>query len=335
MSSPTALIDLPLYDMYWADQGSNLLTNGDFEGAAGPPPTGWTEGSCTATRQAGTRTNGTGSYVGQAAYLATATGGMSQNILTSGRRYRFSMWGYSDGTAVPGIYHSGTGWPWYGVASAGWQYSGELILNAAATDFRLWSAAQAPGTKVQFDDAVVYEQFMYTANRGVLGGKVQVGDGRTAASFPTMLNPTKTPRKGMSFDGGDYLIYPNVLANGTYTACFLAMRTTPGAFTGYLIDARAGGGTGYMYWDGAALASSSGTLYVNDTATTAMSYGQLSFVACSGITLNATTNIVFAAHNTLVGPWYGNIFGVQLYPGTLTPRQLSDVRQRMLSEVFK
>lgn len=131
------------------------LVNGDFEGAAGPPPNGWTQDRSVATRVSGTRTGGTGSYVANVAYDgANATGGMSQNVLTIGHVYRVIGWARGDGTATPGIYSGGTGWVWYGTSSASWQ-SFDATFQAGSADLRVWSALQSAGTYVQFDDITI------------------------------------------------------------------------------------------------------------------------------------------------------------------------------------
>lgn len=333
------LIELPLVSQYWDDQGSNLFANGDFEGGAGPPPASWSQFNCLFTRQSGSR-GISGSYVGRVGYDGVnAIGFGYQGACVAGRRYHGTSWMKTDGVAIPRLSNGAGVDYWIGAASVAWQGADVIIPSAAVANLGILSANLAAGRYVDADDMTLYEQFMYTRNRGLLGqtpatSRVQVGDGRTAATFPTMLNLTQTPRKGMAFNGSQYAQWMNPLASGTYTFCALVMRTTPGAFTGYLIDARGGGGTGYVYWDGAALASSSGTIYVNDTATTALPYGQLCFVACAGIAMTAPVNVVFAAHNTYVGPWYGNIFGAGLYPGTASARQLRDIRQRMLAEVW-
>lgn len=44
-----------------------------------------------------------------------------------------------------------------------------------------------------------------TENKGSAAPTVQLGDGATAGTFPTQLGPSVNVRKGMSFDGGDWM----------------------------------------------------------------------------------------------------------------------------------
>lgn len=190
-------------------------------------------------------------------------------------------------------------------------------------------------------DIPLYSQFAHpvsglrvTANRGLLGGYVQCGDGATAGTFPTMLPLTVACRKGMSFDGGDYLVYANALASNTYTVCMLVQRTSS-AGSKYLCDGRAGGGTGYLWIDaGSVLAASSGTTYVDDAASTSLPVGPLCFVACSGLSIAAPSGLYLASNFVAASNLVGNMYGVTLWSGSRTPRELSDIRQRMLAETF-
>lgn len=326
------LLDIPLYSQFWADQGANLLANGDFEGAAGPPPAGWLASQCVATRQTGARTGSTGLYVGREAYDGVnAVGLMYQaGIFTAGRRYHNVVW--ANGFAGAQLWSGDNGGQgWTGLGTGAWKV-GDVTFVAAGAQFRLQCSNFGPGLSVDWDDVDVREQFLYTENRGSLKGKVQLGDGRTAASFPLMLPLTQACRKGMLFDGGDYMQWMSPVTSSTFTPCFLVSRAAAGA--AYLLDAGAGGGAGSLQWSGAAMSASTGTVYVDDTATTALGLAPLCFVAVSGITISAPTKIVVGASNASASPWTGNLFGFRLFPGTLTPRQLSDIRQRMLAEVF-
>jgi len=192
---------------------------------------------------------------------------------------------------------------------------------------------------VWVDNLSVQEQFLYTRNRGLLAqtpqtSRVQLGDGRTAASFPTMLPLTVACRKGMAFNGSQYAEIPTPIPNGTYTLCFLITRESTAGQV--LLDCRQSAGTGFFYFDLGTgnLSGSSGTTYVDDVATRVNPCGPLIFAACAGITLRAPGATTLFTRHTYASNWVGKAFGFQMFPGTLTPRQLSDIRQRMLAEVF-
>ncbi len=329
------LLDLNFSSQYWEDQGANLLANPDFEGAAGPPPASWSVFHITGTRENGTRTGGAGSYIGRGAYDgANAIGFMYQGACTATRRYHSLGWMNSDGVAVP-TWGDGAGATfWTGLASSTWQQFDETHI-AAVANIGMVSANLAAGRYINADDLFLYEQFLYTRAQGVLcqtpaTSRVQLGDGRTAATFPTQL-----PNRGMSFDGtSDYCAGPSV-PNGVYTIVALVSRES--AAGQVLLDCRQSGGTGFFYYDlgSGNLSGSSGTTYVDGVATMATNYGQLHCVACAGITLNAPGITTLFTRYTYASYWVGKCYGFRLFPGTLTPRQLRDQRQRMLARVHQ
>ena len=338
------LLDLNLTDMWWADNNVELLTNGNFEGAAGPPPAGWSLFHSVMTREAGTRTGGSGSYVGRVAYDGVNAAGIGyEAACTVGRRYHALTWMKSDGVGIPTLADGVGGTYWTGLASVTWQ-GADTILTASSANMCLMCNNLAAGRYIDADDLSLQEQFMYTRNRGLLGQtpatqRVQVGDGRTAASFPTMLNLTQSPRKGMSFDGANqYLQYNTPIPSGTYTFCMLAQRGNVGASSRLILDCRASGGSGDIYLSAGlsqVIADGGGTVYMDNVAAPDMSLGRLYFVAVAGITLSAPGVTYFFRHNAAAANiWLGNVFGLRLDAGTLTPRQLSDVRQRMLAEIY-
>ena len=168
---------------------------------------------------------------------------------------------------------------------------------------------------------------MVTQNEGTAGGTVQCGDGTTAATFPTQLGLVNGVGHGVALNGSMYLQYLATLANATYTFQALVSRTTTG--TGYLADARAGGGTGWLLDTGGTLTSSSGTLYVDAAASTALALGVLSLVTVAGITLNAASKLVIAADNALGNKWAGKMFNARLFSGTLSPAQIATETSRL------
>ena len=165
-----------------------------------------------------------------------------------------------------------------------------------------------------------------TKDVAVHGVDALVGDGSTAATFPTQLMP-----RGESLDGGDYLQVVRTLASSTYTVMLYASNLSA-AISEYLFDARAGGGTGYCYLDAASrtLNVSSGTVYVNGIATTTLPRGQHCLVVVVGISLSAPTKLVVGAHNTLVAGqmFAGKLWHMSLFSGSLTLTQVRDLWDR-------
>jgi len=130
------------------------LVNGNFEGAAGPPPAGWTELSIAATRVAGARTGGIGSYVAQIGYNGSSAGYLYQySPLSNGNTYRVTGWARSvDGIAVPGVSDSSAaGLRWTGTNSTTWQYF-DYTGVSQSTGFMMAASSLGVGGAVQFDD---------------------------------------------------------------------------------------------------------------------------------------------------------------------------------------
>jgi len=195
-----ALVHLPLRSWYYKENGTQLLTNGDFEGAAGPPPAGWGVLRGTNTREAGTRTGGSGSYVGQVAYDGVnANGQLNQNILTIGKRYKVTGWYRASDTGVVVSITEGTGVGFSGAGTVAWS-SVNFEMVAAGTYLTLYVSSLSAGKWAQFDDISVQLMEARTDNIGSLGGSLLVGDGSTVATIPTQLSP-----QGITVNGSQYL----------------------------------------------------------------------------------------------------------------------------------
>ena len=326
---PNALLDLPLYDMYWNDNGTELLVDGSMEAAG---VAAWIASHVTPTKD--TTTPHAGAQCLKLSYLDAVNGYVAQTPMTIGRTYHATGFGAGDGTSFPRVLDFGGPRLWDGTTSTDWQPF-DIRYVTANVAIGYYGITLSAGHYARFDDLSLQEQFMYTANRGVLGGKVQVGDGRTVGTFPTMLNTTKTPRKGVNNIAFTYLTRTTPLTSGVYTVVALVQKMAA-INQRYLLDCRDSGGTGWIATDaGGVLISSSGTIYVNDVPSATLNFGELSCVAVTGITLNCPGSTAILNAGAGVSSWQGNCFGFMIFPGTLTPRQLSDVRQRMLSEVFK
>lgn len=187
-----SLIDLPLLSWYREEDASrSLLVNGDFEGGAGPPPAGWTQFQCSATRESGHRTGGSGSYVGRVSWDgANASGLIYQGAaLVIGCPYHMTGWAQGINTAIPEMGDNGAGFWWTGVAGA-WQ-SFDVTGTALSAQFRVQCANLAATRYIEADDLQVNPFIARTTNAGLLGGNLQLGDGVTPASFPTFLGNGK------------------------------------------------------------------------------------------------------------------------------------------------
>jgi hypothetical protein len=115
LSTKGPVVWLPLQDKIHRLSGIELLSNNGFECASAPPPSGWTQYQSVVTRQSGTRTGGSGLYIGRIAYDGSHAIGLAyQNIVTASHIYIISGWARGDGTAIPRFYITGGGADWVG-----------------------------------------------------------------------------------------------------------------------------------------------------------------------------------------------------------------------------
>jgi hypothetical protein len=333
------IIDLKMQGWtYVEDASRSPLFNGSFEGAVGPA--GWSAFNAAISREAGTRTGGSGSYVGRNAYNgAAAIGLMYQSVCVVGVPYRSAGWMRTDpgGIAIHRLASGGGVTYWAGSASAAWE-SYDVNFTAAAVNFCVQCDNLAAGRYVEADDLILNPYIARTNNSGSLGGRLDLGDGLTAASSPSQLGRLQCVNGGMGFNGSQYLQWLSPITSGTFTYCALVQRTEPAAAAHYILDARAGGGTGYVLDNGGGvIATSSGTVAVNDaygaSGALTLPYGQFAFIAAVGITIASPSSLVLMARNDRTIGWLGNVFGQVLYPGTLTPTQLRDVKERLMARV--
>ena len=175
---------------------------------------------------------------------------------------------------------------------------------------------------------------MVTRNQGSLSGSVQLGDGVTVGSFPTRV---RSYQRGFGFNGNQYLELKTPIPNATYTAMALLSRQS-NVGSQVIIDCRQSGGANVWYWDqpSNSLSSAGGTVYVNgepNALANNMPYGQVVVAAAAGIVLSAPGSTVIGMRYTYTLPWIGNIHGFRLYSGTLTPTQIRDQGQYMMSRL--
>lgn len=309
------------------DPSRSTLVNGNFEGAAGPA--GWAAITSAMSRQPGARTGGSGSYVARVGWDgAAAHGYMYQFFAVPNVPYHLLGWYHGVNGGVPRVGGDGSLNAAVGTANP-WQ-SFDVIATTSTAAFYLHCANLANTVYVEFDDFQAIPFINRTPNVGSLGGRLDMGNG---INPPTLPSRTPNTTAGFSFNGSQYLQWMSPVTTNVFSYCALVMRT--GAATAYLLDARAGGGAGRVYWDGANLQTDSGTLYVDDAAGNVLPYGQVKLVTCAGMTLSAPSKVVLQATNALATPWTGNVLGQVLVPGTLTPMQLRDVKNRLMARCWK
>ncbi len=320
----SSLIWLPLRSMFWANNGIELVANNTFSAVnwAGAGyawnAVGWTKTSPdTAANHVEPGPSGSGiRIVSDGAYV-----GVSQVTTVINRRYHFIQDTLS--VASGSLRLVGGPTAMLMVISAPGRSEQTFIADGTTLSVLRNVACDAVLTSVS-----IQEQFMYTANAGGLHGKVQCGDGRTAVTFPTKLPGSR----GFSFDGGDFFQWMQPVANGTYSVSML-VQWFGGAC--YFVDARAGGGSGYLYVNagGVFTVSGGGVVYVNGEPAASIPYGQPVSITLAGNTFSAPTKLVIGAANTLGSALVGNMLGFGLFPGSLTQTESRDIEYRMRKEV--
>ena len=253
MSGP--IIDLPLLDQYEEED-----TSQDLLAAAG------TDG--TFTTNTGWNTPAPWSIGGG---VASTVNGAANNLYTSTHPLTINMpvWiqydvvGISSGSYT--AYAGGTG------AGTARTTSGTYKQRIKTSGDDRFYVVNALNTVGSIDNVIIHPALTYTRNVGSLQGRVQLGDGFTAATIPTMIGGGVRGINNGAVSG-KWLQWMSPLAAGTYS--FVATIRMPWtALAGFLFDARAGGGTGYLWTTGAALQSGDGTIYVDGVPSTALPTG--------------------------------------------------------------
>ena len=126
------------------------LVDGDFEGSI----SAWSAVSCSESKVSGTRTGGSGSYVGQINYNGSGSGTLVQTILTVGQTYHVTGWARGDGTSIPDI-EDISSILWTGTSSATWQYFDVTFYETGGAGFYLYGRTLSAGHFVQFDDITI------------------------------------------------------------------------------------------------------------------------------------------------------------------------------------
>ncbi len=124
---------------------------------------GWGAATATLTKEAGTRTDGSGAQFLRVAYDADPNPTAYQTVLTPGNTYRAKGWARGDGgSGVPYVYLGG-GAVWSGTTSTVWQYF-DVTAIAAATQLIVRSAGSS--NHADFDDLSITDVTEDTAEWG-------------------------------------------------------------------------------------------------------------------------------------------------------------------------
>ena len=137
------------------------------------------------------------------------------------------------------------------------------------------------------------------------------------------------------FDGAnDYIDIPAVIANGSYSVSFWGFKNTDKIADQYVLDARAGGGAGYIFFDDSNndnnLQASSGTIYTNGTATNPEIPEKVwQHYVVTGITLEVASNIYIGRYNASVASIFdGQISGMKIWNRILTANEAEQLFSR-------
>jgi len=195
MSRP--LIYLPLRSIYLEEDATrDPVVDGNMEA---PTAAAYTAAAVTLSKIAGSRPGGSGTQV----LHAVSTGGATdayQNGLTIGGTYRIVVWQKTDGTFAPRIYGGGAV-RWTGLVNNAWQQGDTGLFVATDAEIGLYQGVLGAGQSWDADDLQAIPSLCLTRNIGSVSTNVQCGDGLTPATFPTMLTPSISLRRGVALNG--------------------------------------------------------------------------------------------------------------------------------------
>lgn len=344
-----AVLHLPM-DMARHDpsntDGPELMVDGDCEAATAVAYT--SHNLATLSKQAGTRTGGSGSLVLRVAYGGSAyTPAAKQSVLSIGTEYKVTGWARGNGSIGGAIYCNGslTGF----AASTSWQYF-ESTFTAGAADIRFYATGVGAGDYVEFDDISVKATAPRTRDISGNNNHAVFGDGSTPTTYPT-----KRATVGYGFDGGDLLTTPVVPGEaGSIWISFIAS-VAPKSIMG----SAAGGAAPrcYLYINASGIITG-GLATHNFTTivgTSQVATGLLSTVCltwdgsfvglyCNGVReyYAAQVGAMAGAEALLVGDianfsneMIGSIFGAGSHPFALTPTDVWDLHIHMMNQIPK
>lgn len=339
-----AAVFLPMDGSFRQDVGPNLVTDGDMESLVG-----WTaQNNATLTIQPGGVVGNCIRIVRNGVNGASAI----QNVgMTVGFMYSAEGWYRGDGVNLPLFYLGAPALGSYGVASNVWR--GWTLVGTVATSWVYCrTSSTVDGGYSEFDEVSVYERPIVTRSLSRAQNYARLGDGHTAATMPTLL-----PRRGYSFDGGDYINLDwaagGALDTQTFTVCSLVAPTIPvadgriyeigiaGARYSLFYDLSEGDlvwqkddtvdqtiTSGYGYPDGSAhvvcasISSTAMNLYVDDRLVGSLA-GDLRLAS-----FNAASKAYFGQDVAGGNRMKGKMFGGAVYPFELTLAQVREWGRR-------
>ena len=345
-----ASVYLSMADQTAIPNPTNLLVDGDME-AAGVGAWGVVGGISLSKDTTDPRV-GTQCLRCTSAGLA---GGAQQAILVIGKRYRITGWMRGDGISQkPAVKENGTLAFVTGGYSTDWQYFG---VEHTATGIRLefWAANNAIGY-TEFDDVSVQLVETQTSDKSGHGRNFLLGDGTTAATFPTFLNPS------FRLDGAtDYLSNPNAsgIYNNASQSIVIGVRPDFGVEDGVyytIMDTGAAGGDYRLEKTNVStIALRMGNMYIGEVATAIVvphwMIGGKNVFALVG----TTGNVDLYLNGHLIGHWAtawspvdsaiiwlgqhavgtrrlpGDIFHFSTYPFMLGSIQVQDITEHLLN----
>tara|TARA_R110000850_G_scaffold8908_1_gene32762 strand:- start:787 stop:4785 length:3999 start_codon:yes stop_codon:yes gene_type:complete len=145
-------------------------------------------------------------------------------------------------------------------------------------------------------------------------------------------HPLVRSNNPMVFDGSNDHVAIGAVGNlGTSTISMWVKRTNTSSFD-YLFDARGSSGVGFAYGENGSttLTKSSGTIYINGSASSTIPTNEWCFIVISGITLNIGTNLKIGigyvdinSNENLGHPFVGMINDVAIWDSALTATEVT------------
>jgi len=171
-----------------------------------------------------------------------------------------------------------------------------------------------------FVESIVYA---YSGTSNITGASVDDDrvDPSAAVTWTVgpIFNGTVNPIQngwGLKCDGtGDFVNVSGPFPNIAYS--FSTWLKVDAAGNQYILDATEGAGTGTITWNTNTITVSSGTVYVNGTASTTLTQGTWGFIVVTGITLNPTTSIILGADSVGANELTGTLDESLLYNRTI------------------
>lgn len=334
-----AVLYLDMKDSYDEIYGSNLIIGDPYD------PTNWIADAGSTLSRLSEAYLGLDALRVESGVLANpnARGLFST---TSGKRYRLALALRNIGASYAAV------------------FSGNMVLNTTSSNFtylqqdftagsalfRLWNQSTAAGQYCDFSNLSLYELRRSCKNQGKLGpATVQLGDGFTGTSFPTLI------KRGMSFDGTDYINCGQAGANLTdnFTMYVCHNQTNFNTNRGWIGRREAGGNYQWLLYPPAnglnsmitnagsksgsadlkqmkssrvitySISSGYGTFYINGNQ------DGITHLA-TPFTQRTADTIIGAGRADLANPFVGPIYSVAIFPEAHSEAQIKEMTRRMM-----